>query len=292
MHTYEELFAQESAKSEQDQDDYVLFFLYSMLQAVIAYSFDPVYSNYHEQFIEQVASKSDCENKTYGFRPLNIYDCKIPEQDKKIKEIFDSPFSKSIWESKSFLPFYFGFMRDVMFIVEPNRMGMNVKKKGACVPVSYGYFKKIISGDRVGGWQFLDVNEKIKTIISPLTVEIITEADKIYKKGGELIIRTPEEREMYIKKYGISGSASYYHTPSLSLAEHKQKIAEKIDRIKGQKMAIELEREEMKKNGYPYQDTHAEYVRFLKNNLADMHFNDYKLKAQLILDIFIPSSLA
>lgn len=261
MHTYEELFAQESAKSEQDQDDYVLFFLHSILQAVTAYSFDPVYSAYHEQFIEQVARKSDCENKTYGFRPLNIYDCEIPEQDKKMKEIFDSPFNVSIWECKSFLLFYFGFMRDVMYLVEPNRMGMNVKKKGACVPVSYAYFKKIIAGDSVGGWQFLDINEKIKTIKSPLTVETITEQEKVWNK-------------------------------SISSVEHKQNIAEKIDRIKGQKMVIELEREEMKKKGYPYQDTHAEYVRFLKNNLADMQFNDYKLKAQLLLDMFIPSSLA
>jgi hypothetical protein len=269
MHTYESLYLIEYNKDMNRDtaniDDYVLFFLYSMLQAITAYSLRASYGLI-EEAVERVAKKSNCENRdSEGWhRPLDVWDCKMPERDKEMIEIFDSPFSISIFDCRDFLHFYFEFMRDVMFIVEPNRMGMNVKKKGACIPVSYEYFQKIIVGDQVGGWQLLDINGKIKTVKKPLVIETILQEDKIYKKGVD----------------------------NITTAEHRENIAKRMDEIKWQKTAIEIEREEMKERGYPYQDTHAEYVRFLKNNLQDMKFKDYKLQAQLILDMFIPSSLS
>ena len=119
MHTYESLYLIEYNKDMNRDtaniDDYVLFFLYSMLQAIKAYSLRASY-DLIEEAVERVAKKSNCENRdSEGWhRPLDLWDCKISENNKEMMKIFDSPFSISIWESKSFLPFYFEAWNEVL----------------------------------------------------------------------------------------------------------------------------------------------------------------------------------
>jgi hypothetical protein len=305
MHTWREIYNQQDEIYETQYDakeikfDYdeksrinhdTVFFLYVFNQIFTLYEYEND-RHLRDQLVEYIIKYTDMKrDDDYGRPdPLLLSDtwrCIALERFEAA-----SPFNIAIIERPKFFIYCFDLLTEVAFKVESKRMMQNARSlnRAIDIPISYDYFTKIICSSDVGGWKYLNEYGEVKKILSPISVDEITELEKIYNDDRQYVRRPQAEIDEQIKKYGVEVNGFYYS--GISKEQHKISLAKKLDQIKGQKSNLKEMILLFEEKGYPYENTYDEYIRFLKTNLKYMKFGDFKIMMHLILDMFIPSSL-
>jgi len=325
MHTYQDLL------ERKNKDGNVLFFLYLLKQAILEFR-DPFTEDYDDENYKKIAdivifykiTEHLCRLDSHKFLKeifkspfdTSIIDCNeffifFFSFLSKIMILVDEPRSRRNVKNVGFSPprrpgeNHF----DPQKFTDQMSRGLLIPTEiGLDIPVSYDYFKKIVVASQVGEWKYMEFSGNIVIFKPPLIIDVLSKEEQLtpivryVNSAYEIaniakILNRPELTRfhgfcVYEDPPGNLWLLDDIPSPHTPESLHKLIVAKKIDDISKQKEKYSILANNMKNQGYPYQNTYDEYIRFLKTNLKNMNFNGYTLKVKLIFDMFIPSSLA